>query len=100
VRTTTIRQRRTSDRIAITIERARGSYAGAPTRRDNVVELTTCGANVTGVTFNGTPLVRRTTEADLDAEPGWYAAPTGLIRMRSGKIDVGAAKRFVVALRP
>jgi alpha-glucosidase (family GH31 glycosyl hydrolase) len=96
VRTTTIRQRRTSDRIAITIERARGSYAGAPTRRDNVIELATCGANVTAVTLNGAPLVQHTTEADLDTKPGWYAAPTGLIRMRSGKIDVSEAKRFVV----
>jgi len=96
VRTTTIRQRATNDRIAITIEPARGSYAGAPTRRDNVVELTTCGADVSAVTLNGAPLVRRATDADLDTEPGWYAAPTGLVRMRSGKIDVSEAKRFIV----
>jgi alpha-glucosidase (family GH31 glycosyl hydrolase) len=96
VRTTTIRQRRTNDRVAITIEPARGRYAGAPTRRDNVVELATCGANVTAVTLDGAPLARRATEEELDAEPGWYAVPTGPIRMRSGEIDVGEGKRFVV----
>jgi len=95
VRTTTIRQRRTNDGIAITIEPARGSYAGAPIRRDDVIELATCGANVTRVTLNGAPLVQRATEEDLDTEPGWYAAPTGLVRMRSGKMNVGEAKRFV-----
>jgi len=96
VRTTTIRQRRTDDRIAITIEPARGRYAGAPTRRDNVIELATCGPNVTAITLNGAPLARRATEEELDTGPGWYAEPTGVIRMRSGKLGVGEAKRFVV----
>jgi len=100
VRTTTVRQQRTNDRIAITIEPARGTYAGAPSRRDNVIELATCGADVTAVTLNGAPLVRRVTEAALDAEPGWYAAPEGLVRIRSGRLNVDEAKRVVARIVP
>jgi alpha-glucosidase (family GH31 glycosyl hydrolase) len=70
VRTTRVRQRRANDHIAITIEPARGSYAGAPGQRDNVIELAACGAPVTAVTLNGVPLVRRATQEELDAQPG------------------------------
>jgi len=96
VRTTTIRQRRRSDHIAITIEPARGTYAGAPSQRDNVIDVATCGADVTGVTLNREPLVRRTTDSELDAAPGWFAANDGLVRIRSGRMNVGEAKRIVV----
>ena len=75
---------------------ARGSYAGAPSRRDNVIELGTCGASATAVTLDGAPLARRATEEELDAEPGWYTDSTGLTRIRSGRIDVRQPKRFVV----
>jgi len=98
VRTTTVRQRRTHDRIAITIEPARGSYAGAPARRDTVIELATCGAEVTAVTLNGLPLVRRATEEELDARPGWVPTHDGLVRIRSGELNVGEPKRVLARI--
>ena len=63
-----------------------------------MIELATCGADVTAVTLNGAPLVRRVTEAALDAEPGWYAAPEGLVRIRSGRLNVDEAKRVVARI--
>jgi alpha-glucosidase len=98
VRTTTVRQRRTHDRIAITIEPARGSYAGAPARRDTVIELATCGAEVTAVTLNGLALVRRATEEELDARPGWVPTHDGLVRIRSGELNVGEPKRVLARI--
>jgi alpha-glucosidase (family GH31 glycosyl hydrolase) len=98
VRTTTVRQRRTHDRIAITIEPARGSYAGAPGRRDNVIELAACGAEVTAVTLNGAPLVRRATEEALDDGPGWLPTHDGLVLIRSGEMNVGDTKRVVARI--
>jgi alpha-glucosidase len=96
VRTTPVRQRRRSDGITITIEPARGTYSGAPSQRDTVVELVTCGADVTGVTLNGVPLRRRATVAELDAERGWLVAPDGLLRIRSGTMKIDTPKRIVV----
>jgi alpha-glucosidase len=96
VRTTIIRQRRTADRIAITIGPGRGTYAGAPRRRDSVIELATCGAEVTAVTVNGTPLARRTTAEEIEARPGWVAGSDGLVRIRSGPMDVGDVRHVVV----
>jgi alpha-glucosidase len=98
VRTTRVRQRRANDHIAITIEPARGSYAGAPGQRDNVIELAACGAPVTAVTLNGVPLVRRATGEELDAQPGWFTAHDGLVRIRSGRMNVGEAKRVVARI--
>jgi alpha-glucosidase (family GH31 glycosyl hydrolase) len=98
VRTTEISQRRTGDRIEIAIKPAIGTYAGAPSHRDNVVELVVCGAEPIGVTLNGTSL-RRATEAGFDANEGsWYAAGDGLVRIRSGRMDVTRSKHFVVRL--
>ena len=98
VRRTTIRQRRTSDRIAITIEPARGTYDGASGRRDNVIELATCGAGVAAITLNGAPLVQRTTEDELDEQPGWFTAVDGLVWIRSGRMSVDEPKRVVVRI--
>jgi alpha-glucosidase (family GH31 glycosyl hydrolase) len=98
VRTTTIRQRRTADRIAITVAPARGSYAGAPGRRDNVIALATCGAEVTAVILNGVPLVRRAPEEDLDTARGWTVTRDGLVRIRSGTMNVGDVKRVVARI--
>lgn len=100
VRTTAISQRRVGDRVTIAIKPASGRYAGAPNRRDNVIELDTCGATPTAVTLNGVTLARQATAAEFDgAGGGWYAAGDGLVRMRSGRMDVTRAKRFVVRLQ-
>ncbi len=98
VRTTDISQARADDRVTIAIRPARGTYTGAPSQRDNVVELILCGAGARGVTLNGARLVRRSTSAELDAKSGWLVAADGLVRIRSGPMDVRRAKRFVVHL--
>ena len=96
VRTTTIRQRRTHDGVAITIAPARGTYPRAPGGRYTTIELGTCGAAVTAVTLNGTPLAPRATEEELAAQPGWLVGGDGLVHIRSGRMAVEQAKRVVV----
>jgi len=98
VRTTSVRQRRMRDRIVVTIAPARGAYAGAPGARDTVIELATCGADVTAVTLNGTPLMPRSTEAELEAGRGWFLDREGLVHLHLGRTDVGDAKRVVVRI--
>jgi hypothetical protein len=63
-----------------------------------VIELATCGADVTAVTLNGTPLELRATEAELEARPGWFVDREGLVHLRLGRMDVGDAKRVVVRI--
>jgi alpha-glucosidase len=98
VRTTALRLRRTRDRIVVAIAPARGTYAGAPAARDTVIELGTCGADVSAITLNGTPLAARATQAELEARPGWLVDRDGLVHVRAGRMAVGDAKRVVVRI--
>lgn len=90
VRTTAIRQQRTGGRVTVTIGGASGAYPGALDRRDNVIELITPGlGEPSGVTLNGTPLVRRASQADFDSSPeGWFAAECNQVTARLGAADL------------
>ena len=99
VRITRISQKRRRERVTLSIGAAVGDYAGAPHERDNVIELMTCGAEPAAVTLDGVVLERRATRAEFAAGgPGWYAAGDGVVRLRSGSMDVKRPKRFVVRL--
>jgi len=76
-------------------------YAGAPTRRPNVIELVVEEANATAVSLNGTPLARRDDRAVFDAaSSGWVNAGHGLVLAKSDRLPVAAAKEFTFSLAP
>jgi hypothetical protein len=100
VRTTVLSQVQAGDRVSVTIESAKGTYAGALASRDNVVKLATDGARlVSGATVNGVALPYYDRPAAFDAAPkGWYQAGNGLVVAKSGEMDVLLDKEFVFQL--
>jgi alpha-glucosidase len=100
VRTTIISQQKSGDRVTVTIHGSSGTYAGAPSRRENVVRLIVDNVQATSVTLNGDRLTQHTTRAAFDAASnGWYNAGGNLILAKSGSLDVAQAKTFEAALR-
>jgi alpha-glucosidase len=99
-RTTVLSQQKTSSTSAtVTVGAAVGTYTGAPSSRNNVVELVVENQSATGVTMNGTALTQLTSQAAFDAaSSGWYNAGTNLILAKSGSQLVGAVKVFVFTL--
>lgn len=102
VRETDLDQQLAADRrqATVTVGAARGSYAGAPERRDHRVEIVIDRARVIGVTLNGVDLPRRASLAELDAAPDGWTMDNGRIIARSGVRPVGEAKVLVFELEP
>ena len=99
VRTTVVAQRRSGDKITVSIAAAQGTYAGAPARRSNVVEVVSRDSVPVSATLDGTVLTRQPTAAALDsAESGWTAAD-GLMVVKSAPLDVSAVKRVEVRVQ-
>jgi alpha-glucosidase len=103
VRTTAIAQRRVDDLLRVTVEPAEGTYDGAPSSRDNVVELVARGlatGEPSAVTLNARPLARAATLSAFEqsAAAVWFAAGDGMVRLRSGSMDVHTPKAFEVRL--
>ncbi|MGF1641591.1 MAG: TIM-barrel domain-containing protein [Rhodospirillales bacterium] len=106
-RTTRIGQQRTAaDRVTVTIAGAvdaggSGAYAGAPSQRQNVVELVVDDAEATTVSLDNVALVPHATRADFEAaSSGWVNAGRNLILAKSAARPVADAKTFVFTLRP
>jgi hypothetical protein len=100
VRTTVISQQKTSSTSeTVTIAASSGTYAGAPTSRDNIVMLAVENQQATAVTLNGTLLTQQMTKAAFDAAAsGWWNAGYNLIQAKSGTRPMTAAKTFVFTL--
>lgn len=101
IRTTVISQQKSGERVIVTIHGSSGSYAGAPSQRDNVIKLIVNNTQATRVSLNGQRLPQYTTPAALDAASnGWCQADRHLILAKSGPLAVTQAKTFEVWLRP
>lgn len=99
VRSTEISQQRQGQQVTVRVEAASGTYAGAATRRDTVLELAVNAAQAAAVTLNGSPLPQHRDQAAFEAaSQGWYQTANGLILVRAGTLDVSTAKEFVVTL--
>jgi alpha-glucosidase (family GH31 glycosyl hydrolase) len=97
VRRTRIVQRWRGDRLEVTVGASAGTYKDAPAVRETVLEVTTCGAEAASVVLDGAALERRPSGAAFDAGgPGWYAPGDGSVRVRTGTLPVGHAKRIVI----
>jgi len=84
----------------VVIGAASGTYAGAPTSRNNVVELVVENAQASDVTLNGTSLPQLTGQAAFDAAgTGWFNAGNNLILAKTGSLDVTKDKTLVFTLK-
>jgi len=98
VRTTLASQSLSGSTATVTIASSSGTYAGAPSSRNNVVELV-ADTQASAVTFNGSALTQYNNKAAFDAaSSGWYNAGSNLIVAKSGSASVSAAKTFVFTL--
>lgn len=83
----------------VTIGPASGTYSGAPSSRNNIVELVAENAQATSVTLNGSGLPQLASQAALDsAGSGWFNAGNNLILAKTGSQSVAAAKTLVFTL--
>jgi alpha-glucosidase len=99
VRTTDISQQLSGSAATVTVAASAGTYAGAPSTRDNVVELVANGSNATAVSMNGAALTQHGSRAAFDAAAsGWYKAGANLVIAKSGPQSVSSAKTFVFTL--
>ena len=95
VRTTEISLDDTGSTTEVTVAAASGTYTGAPSSTDTVIELVTDGTQASAVTLNGTALTQRTNKAAFDAaSSGWYNAGGNLVVAKSGTMSVTTAKVF------
>lgn len=98
-RTTTIGQTISGSTRTVTIGAASGTYSGAPSSRDSVVELITDGTQASAVTLGGAVLTPRANKAAFDAATtGWYNAGGNLVVAKTGALAVSSAKTLVFTL--
>ena len=98
VRATELAQRWTGATITVTMGAASGSYEGAATVRNNVLQLALPEVMVSSVLLNGEALPAQATQGTwAAAESGWYRGEAA-VYAKSGRLPVDQAKEFTVQL--
>ncbi|MEJ2748567.1 MAG: DUF5110 domain-containing protein, partial [Anaerolineae bacterium] len=98
VRSTALSQQETEATINVAIGAAEGTYEGAATARNNVIQVALNGQRVDNVLLDGESLPVLATQAAFEAaERGWYQGKTA-VYAKSGVQPVEAAKEFTVQL--
>ncbi|NUT38708.1 MAG: DUF5110 domain-containing protein [Thermoactinospora sp.] len=98
VRTTQLSQQLSGSTATVTVAASSGTYTGAPSSRQNVVELV-ADTQASAVTLNGSALTQHATKAAFDAaSSGWYNAGGNLIVAKSASTAVTTAKTFAFTL--
>jgi alpha-glucosidase (family GH31 glycosyl hydrolase) len=98
-RTTVLSQQRSGTTITVSIAPASGTYAGAPDRRNNVVQIVAPDVTAESVSLNSKPLMRRPSVVALDASDSGWTLADGVVVVKSEPIDVRAVKVFEVFLQ-
>lgn len=99
VRTTLLSQSLSGSTATITIASSSGTYSGAPTARNNVIELVTDNTQASGVTYGGSALTQYSNKAAFDAaSSGWYNAGSNLVVAKTGSVAVTTSKTLVFTL--
>ncbi len=95
--TTVISQQQNGKGVEVSISAVAGNYTPVPTR-NNIVELVT-EVRTRSVTVNGKTLPQFTNMAAFEkAVEGWILLPDGMVRCKSGVMDVRKSKTFVFAV--
>ncbi len=97
VRTTELSQTQSGNNVTVTIAASNGAYFGAPSSRNNVVQLVTNGlGKPESVTVNGSALTLQANQQLFDnAASGWYYAGNNFVWAKSGVLPVNTAKTVV-----
>ncbi len=99
VRTTVLSQSLSGSTETVTIASSSGTYTGAPTSRNNVIELVTTNTQASAVTYGGSALTQYNNRAAFDAaSSGWYNAGSNLVVAKTGSVAVTTAKTLVFTL--
>lgn len=99
VRRTLISQSATSSTATVTVAASIGTYPGAVSSRDNVVELVVDNTQASTVTYNGSALTQYNNKIAFDAATsGWYNAGSNLVVAKTGPVSVSTAKSIVFTL--
>lgn len=99
VRTTGITQQQQGNSITVIVAAAQGTYDGALTERDTILQLVTRpGSEPQRVTLNGTTLPQASSAAEFEAMPGgWYAAASNLVLVKTGVLGVEVEKTIEIS---
>ena len=100
-RTTRISQVKAADTVAVDIDGAVGTYAGASGIRNTVLRLVADNAKAMDIRLNGNVLPEFTSLKDYSAAAsGWLNAGRNLILVKSGPVPVSEKKTFRIELQP
>ena len=100
-RTTAISQQQSGNSVTVVVDKAAGSYPGAPASRNNLVRLVVDDARAVGVTLNGAALPKLNSAAAFAAASrGWYNAERNLVLAKSGARSAASKKTFKATLQP
>jgi hypothetical protein len=81
--------------VKVAIAGAKGSYQGAVTKRDNLVQLVIRKNTVEWVKLNGKELPEFKSQSEFDnAIQGWYSSGKALVLVKSGEQDISLEKLF------
>ncbi|MBN1323906.1 MAG: DUF5110 domain-containing protein [Methanotrichaceae archaeon] len=95
VRTTTISQVQENGQITVNVAPSTGTYNGAPDSRNTEVILVAGDQSIQQVELNGQPMAQQLSRAAYDdADRGWLQEVPGIIRVKSGMMQVSIAKEF------
>jgi alpha-glucosidase len=100
VRVTEISQARKGNDLTVEVHKSQGTYRGAPTSRNNVIELVAEGS-VKKVNLNGNELSKFTNLPDFNRESsGWINLGNNTVLAKSGDTSVSNVKTFVFTMEP
>lgn len=98
VRTTILSQQWQNGQMQVDIAAAEGSFAGANSERNTVLQMAIGNETVTAVSLNNTSLSQYPTQADWEtAESGWFATD-GYLWVKTGVSAIAEAKQVVVTV--
>ncbi len=84
--------------VQLDIEASEGSYQGAPTSRNNLLELVTNGIAV-GISLDGQALDQHASMRDFQGAASGWIMESSRVLAKSGVKPVSEAKRFVIQLQ-
>ena len=99
VRTTVLSQISDGTTATVVIGASNGTYRGAPSARNNVVELQVRSSKATAVEVNDQPLRRCDTRSEFDvAGSCWFNVSQNLVLAKLSSTSVATEKKFVFHL--
>ncbi len=101
VRKTTIGQQLSGPHVRVSIGSAAGTYAGAPSSRQHVLEVVLPDGRASAVALGGSALAKLGSRAEWDAaDRGWFQDADNMVRVKLGSLAVSDAKTVTIDFDP